>query len=172
METTPNSPKKKMSTGKKVLIGVGILILIGAIGSMMDKDKDRNTLKSETPTAELTQAQKDSIAKAEQEEIKKNTITSTQLIAEYEANEVSADNNFKGKTFYVAGTVADIKKDVLGHIYVILSTDNIVRRVQCYFEDAETAAKLGKGMQVTFLGRCEGLMMNVLMKDCKLVAAN
>jgi len=169
MEATSTSPKKKMTTGQKVLIGVGILVLIGIIGSQLDKKKGANSLKSD---AQLTQAQKDSIAKAEQEEIKKNTITASQLVAEYEANEVSADNNFKGKTFYVSGTVVDIKKDVLNHIYVILKSDNIIRRVQCYFEDAETAAKLSKDMNVTFMGKCDGLMMNVLMKDCKLVATN
>jgi len=159
-----------MTTGQKVLIGVGILVLIGIIGSQLDKSKAANSpLKSD---AQLTQAQKDSIAKAEQEEIKKNTITASQLVAEYEANEVSADNTFKGKTFYVSGTVVDIKKDVLNHIYVTLKSDNIIRRVQCYFEDAETAAKLSKNMNVTFMGKCDGLMMNVLMKDCKLVATN
>jgi hypothetical protein len=170
METTSTSPKKKMTTSKKVLIGVGILVLIGIIGSQLDKNKETDSsIKSDV---QLTQAQKDSIAKAELEEIKKNTITASALIAEYEANEVSADNNFKGKTFYVSGTVADIKKDVLNHIYVTLNTDNIIRKVQCYFEDAETAAKLSKDMKVTFMGKCGGLMMNVLMKDCKLVATN
>ncbi|WP_369411580.1 OB-fold protein [Longitalea luteola] len=141
------------------------------MGNLLDKDKNKeaNALKSD---ANLTQAQKDSIAKAEQEEIKKNTITANQLIAQYKANEVSADNTFKGKTFNVSGKVADIKKDVLNHIYVTLHSDNIIRKVQCYFEDAETAAKLSKDMQVTFMGRCDGLMMNVLMKDCKLVASN
>jgi hypothetical protein len=170
METTPNSPKK-MSTGKKVLIGLGILVVIGLIGNALGKKDSQASINGEA-NANLTQAQKDSIEKAKLEEIKKNTITATQLIAEYEANEVSADNTFKGKTFYVAGTVLDIKKDVLGKIYVILDGGNIVRRVQCYFEDAETAGKMSKGMEVTFKGTCSGLMMNVLMKDCQLVSAN
>jgi hypothetical protein len=170
METTPNSPKKKMSTGKKVLIGLGILVLIGIIGNLLDKKGSQASINAEA-TANLTQAQKDSIEKVKLEEIKKNTITAKQLIAEYEANEVSADNTFKGKTFYVAGTVLDIKKDILGKIYVTLDGGNIVRRVQCYFEDAETAGKMSKGMNVTFKGKCSGLMMNVLMKDCQLIAA-
>jgi hypothetical protein len=170
METTPNSPKKKMSTGKKVLIGLGILVLIGIIGNLLDKKGSPASINAEA-NANLTQAQKDSIEKVKLEEIKKNTITAKQLIAEYEANEVSADNTFKGKTFYVAGTVVDIKKDILGKIYVILDGENIIRRVQCYFEDAETAGKMSKGMNVTFKGKCSGLMMNVLMKDCQLVSA-
>jgi hypothetical protein len=43
------------------------------------------------------------------------------------------------------------------------------REVQCYFDDKTTASQLEKGMRVTFFGKCDGLMMNVLMKDCKLV---
>jgi hypothetical protein len=43
------------------------------------------------------------------------------------------------------------------------------RQVQCYFDDSKTAAQLNKGMRVTFYGKCDGLMINVLMKDCKLV---
>ncbi|OQP46835.1 hypothetical protein A4H97_04750 [Niastella yeongjuensis] len=170
MESTSESPKKKMSTGKKVLIGFGILVLIGLIGSQLDKKGSTDSINSEANTA-LTPAQKDSLEKAKQEEIKKNTISAKQLVAEYEANEVSADNAFKGKTFYVTGTVADIKKDIVNKIYVILEGENIIRRVQCYFDDAETAGKLSKGMSVTFKGKCSGLMMNVLMKDCELVAA-
>lgn len=171
MEITPDSPKKKMSMGKKILIGAGILVLIGVIGSQLDKSNKANaSLKTEANT-DLTQAQKDSIAKVELEEIKKNTITAKQLIAEYVANEVSADNNFKGKTFYVSGTITDVKKDIMGKIYVTLHGDDLIRKVQCFFEDAETAAKLSKGMEVTFMGNCKGLMMNVLMKDCKLISA-
>ena len=131
---------------------------------------------SETPKEpEVTEAQKHSIAKAEKEkqleEIKKNTISAKQLTAAYIANEVNADNNFKGKTFYVSGRVADIKKDIMDKIYVTLEGDEMFREVQCYFDDNETASKLQKGMKVTFKGECDGLMMNVLMKNCELVAA-
>ena len=178
MTTTPVQPKKKMSLGKKVLIGFGVLFLIGLIGSQLDakegpKDKDKTGPATEKDAA-LTQAQKDSISKAEKakelEEIKKSTFTAKQLMDEYEANEVSADNNFKGKTFYVSGKIKDIKKDVLNHIYVTLDAGGLVRQVQCYVEDAETASKLTKGLQVTFKGTCDGLMINVLMKDCVLVS--
>ena len=167
MQTTEN-PKKKMSLGKKILIGVGILVLIGVIGAQLDKDKGPGTIAS---SADLTPAQKDSIKKAEEEEIKKNTIAANQLTAAYDENEVSADNNFKGKVFYVNGTITDIKKDILDNIYVTLEGHEMFRQVQCYFEDKETAGKLQKGMTATFKGKCNGLMMNVLMKDCVLIKA-
>ena len=168
----PATPKKKMSLGMKILIGVGVLTVIGIIGSQLDGNKANAASSSQNDTkTELTQAQKDSVKKAEEEEIKKNTITAKQLTAAYDDNEVSADNNFKGKTFYVSGTVTDIKKDILDHIYVTLEGNEMFKQVQCYFEDKDTAGKLQKGMTATFQGKCEGLMMNVLMKNCVLIKA-
>lgn len=166
----PASPKKKMSLGMKILIGVGILTLIGVIGAQLDDKKETASIASGA-TAELTQAQKDSVKKAEEEAIKKNTITAKQLTAAYADNEVSADNNYKDKTFYVSGTITDIKKDILDNIYVTLEGNEMFRQVQCYFEDKETAGKLQKGMKATFQGKCDGLMINVLMKDCVLYKA-
>ena len=120
-----------------------------------------------------TQAQQDSLVKEEKEralaEIKRNTISAQDLTAAYEANEVAADEKFKDRTLYVSGIITDIKKDILGDIYVTLRGDGMFREVQCFFEDKETAAQMQKGMKVTFKGKCDGLMMNVLMKDCTLV---
>ena len=69
----------------------------------------------------------------------------------------------------MSGIVSDIKKDITDDIYVTLKGDEMFRQVQCYFNDNATAGKLQKGMKVTFKGKCDGLMMNVLMKDCDLV---
>jgi hypothetical protein len=57
----------------------------------------------------------------------------------------------------------------MNDIYVTLEGSEMFRQVQCYFDDKETASKLEKGMRVTFYGKCDGLMINVLMKNCKLV---
>ena len=173
---------KKVRTKKKsALVYGGLTILFFILfGVSTDtkkvstsNDTTQTTVSSEPSTPQLTQAQTDSIAKVEKEkelaEIKKNTISAPDLTATYEANEVNADNNFKGKTFYVSGTVSDIKKDIMDDIYVTLAGDQMFREVQCYFDDKETAGQLHKGMKVTFKGTCDGLMMNVLMKDCVLV---
>jgi hypothetical protein len=173
---------KKVRTKKKSALiygGLTILffILFGATTDTkkrsISSDTTQTAATSEPSTPQLTQAQTDSIAKVEKEnelaEIKKNTISAPDLTAAYEANEVNADNNFKGKTFYVSGTVTDIKKDIMDDIYVILQGSEMLRDVQCYFDDKETAAQLHKGMKVTFKGTCDGLMMNVQMKNCVLV---
>jgi hypothetical protein len=173
--------KKERTRKKSGLIYGGLTILFFILfGVSTDtkkastsNDTAQTTATTEPSVPEVTQAQKDSIAKVEKEkeleEIKKNTISAKDLTATYEANEVNADNNLKGKTFYVTGTVSDIKKDIMDDIYVTLEGNEMFRQVQCYFDDKETAGKLQKGMKVTFKGKCDGLMMNVLMKDCVLV---
>jgi hypothetical protein len=181
--------KKNAATRKRSSLIYGITLIVSFIlfGIISDKKKNSgstNNLTSQVANSkmekqaeekipELTQQQKDSV---EKENIKNTikeregqTISAPNLAASYEANEVQADNNFKGKTFFVEGVVTDIKKDIVDDIYVILEGDQMFRDVQCFFNDAETASKLRKGMKVTFKGTCDGLMMNVLMKNCELV---
>ncbi|WP_395854744.1 zinc-ribbon domain-containing protein [Cystobacter fuscus] len=95
------------------------------------------------------------------------------LLAEYTDNEVRADASFKGKLIQTSGVVDDVKRDVLNTVYVIVGTGKRyeVRQVQCFLDEdnAQTVASLTKGSRVTIRGRVEGLMMNVLVKDCEIV---
>ena len=120
-----------------------------------------------------SQNQKDSIALVERiniiEKRKSATISASDLVASYTNNEVLADNNFKGKQFYVEGIIDDIGKDILDEIYVTLKSDDLIPSVQCYIDNQEQVARLRKGQKITVLGDCDGLMMNVLMSNCKLV---
>jgi hypothetical protein len=164
------TPKKKMSVGMKILIGVGILIGIGIIGAAMDDSKENQEIASAAGESKTAEAPAQN-AQASQEEIKKNTISAKALVDAYEANEVSADDQFKGKTVYVSGKVGDIAKDVLDNIYIILKTGDMeINNVQCYFDDAATAAKLSKGQKITLKGECKGkVILNVVVEDCELV---
>ena len=124
------------------------------------------------PATVYTPEERDSIDRAAKAaaiaEREDQTLSAAALAQTYDNNEVRADGNFKGKTFYVEGRVTDIKKDMLGDIYVILEGAGF-RDVQCFFDDPDTAARLDRGAKVTFRGECRGLMMNVLMYDCQLV---
>ena len=161
------------------LISASALALFAfiAFGSM-DDDKSET---SNEPTAtekiqadeSLTQAQKDSLLiverKKEIESRENQTVSAKDLFYTYQQNEVSADNNFKDKWFYVEGVVDDIKKDIMDDIYVTLKTGEMFGNIQCFLDDADVASQLQKGQKITVYGKCSGLMMNVLMKDCKVV---
>ncbi|MDO6430078.1 hypothetical protein Q4E93_05750 [Flavitalea sp. BT771] len=106
---------------------------------------------------------------AEAELKKTYTYSAEQLMAEYMGNEIRADETFKGKEFWVTGTIKDIGKDILDKSYITLNSADPIRSVQCYVNDKQALSALEKGAKVTVKGTCKGLMVNVLMKDCKIV---
>ncbi|EID73847.1 OB-fold protein [Imtechella halotolerans] len=148
-----------------------------AFGSMNEdkSEKSNEPTDSERIQADesLTQDEKDSLLFIERQKeirIRENqTVSAKDLYYTYQQNEVSADNNFKDKWFYVEGIVEDIKKDIMDDIYVTLKTGEAIGSVQCFVDDADVASKLQKGQKITVYGKCSGLMINVLMIDCKVV---
>jgi uncharacterized protein (DUF1330 family) len=98
-------------------------------------------------------------------------ISARQLYADYEANEVAADQKYKGAILEVLGTVDTIGKDITNTIFVALKGDQYFGVVECMFSDeyAGAAARLKKGQTVTIKGRCEGKMINIIiLRGCVL----
>ena len=112
-----------------------------------------------------------SAKKNDTEQRKSQIISAEKLYTAYEANEISADQNFKGKPIYVTGIVGNIKEDFRNNIlYISLKTGQEFTSVNCYFDDEKTAAKLREEQKVTFRGTCEGLQFNtVIIRNCEIV---
>lgn len=98
-------------------------------------------------------------------------VSAIDLYTAYENNEVSADQQFKGKTCQIVGTVDDIGV-VLGETYVTLSSGDMysIVGVQCMFKDKaeiDKVAQLQKGANVTIIGKVDGKSINVGVRDCR-----
>jgi hypothetical protein len=95
------------------------------------------------------------------------------LLGEYRDNEVRADTNYKGRIIQTTGLVEDVKRGLMNELYVTVGTGQLLEIpvVQCLFDEAhmQKAASLSKGARVTVRGRVDGLMMNVLVRDCEFV---
>ncbi|MEO6776140.1 MAG: hypothetical protein ABI467_24505 [Kofleriaceae bacterium] len=93
-------------------------------------------------------------------------VTAKQLFADYQANEVRADDRYKGKLLRVSGRVAKIAKDITGDPYVGLATANEFEIVQAVFDDNSGLAALVKGMPLAL--RCQGAgdQLTVLISHC------
>lgn len=78
-----------------------------------------------------------------------NRFSSAEIERAYEANTVSADQQFKGKRFIVTGNVADINTDFSNNPYVVMSSSRYIG-ARAYFKDGQEneIAKLAKGNQV------------------------
>ncbi|MDQ0592726.1 hypothetical protein QFZ37_001095 [Chryseobacterium ginsenosidimutans] len=97
-------------------------------------------------------------------------ITTSELYRAYEANEVSADEHYKGEKMAVTGIVGNIGKDILDNPYISLKVDYF-QFVNCYFSDKNNKiiSQISKGQKVTIIGECAGLTLtDVVVQDCEL----
>lgn len=94
-------------------------------------------------------------------------VSAKQLYADYDANEVSADDKYKGKVLRVTGVIETIGKDILGAPFVEFTT-HYGPGVQCMFDDSDKPklATLKKGEKLVVLGTGDGKLGNVILRRC------
>jgi tRNA_anti-like len=139
---------KKKRVWPYILLGI---IVLGGIGvAISEHEKTKSAFSSESPSEPAI------------------SVSAADLISSYEANEVAADNSYKGKMLAVTGKIETIGKDLVNTSYVTLSSGKRygIASVQCMFNREGGLGTLGKGQTVTLIGRCDGKLMNVLLKEC------
>jgi hypothetical protein len=152
-----STPKKYyQKTWFKVAAGacVGLWALIALVSG--DKPKD---------------ASKDAVQAEEAKPVEATKVSATTLYSDYEANEVAADEKYKGKVLEVSGTINSIGKDILNTPYVALTTNNVISTVQCMFEksEADKLVELKKNTKITVHGEIQGKLGNIVLKNCEIV---
>ena len=160
---SPVAVRKAGSNKALLVIGVaggGFLMMMflccGVLGFMGGSDGEarRSRTTAEVPAEDII------------------TLTSDQLFAEYDANDIAADKKYKGRILEVSGSVSDISRDILDNIYVTLKSGQFeVFSIQCFFADSfeDKAAELRPDQYLTIRGRCDGKFGNVMLKDCIIV---
>lgn len=104
------------------------------------------------------------------------------LLRDYKTNEVGADQKYKGRVIETEGYVTDIKKDITGTPYVLVTdtlgalaslNGGLGESLQCSLSDvgATQAASIAPGKRVVVQGRVDGLMIYVQAADCMIIAA-
>lgn len=100
-------------------------------------------------------------------------VSAVQLYSAYKDNEVAADAQYEGKILDITGVVESIGKDILDTPYVTLTDGSewAVWGVQCMFskKDEATLAQLSKGQTITVRGKCDGYLVNVIVRNCTVV---
>ena len=94
------------------------------------------------------------------------TLTADQLLFEYKADEVAADNKYKGKVVLISGPIRQNGK-FMGTAYVVIGGHGF-EGVQCNFGESAEVGSLSKGSQVTIKGEVGGKKGNVLLRNCTL----
>jgi hypothetical protein len=85
---------------------------------------------------------------------------------EYDANEIAADNKFKGQRILVIGSVSSVSKDFTDESYVLLRGSGLVGvRAQLNEMGAHSAASFKKGQQVALVCMGSGQAMTIATLD-------
>jgi hypothetical protein len=88
----------------------------------------------------------------------------------YDANEVLADSFYKDKVVRVDGAVGSVRSGIGGHAHVELQSRERLVGVDCEFDDdyKNEAAVLQRGQHVLLIGECEGKMMTIGLRHCRM----
>ncbi len=160
METSTPVVKKPFYKKKWVwAVAVVLLIIIGSSGEPSAPTNNSTETTSGTEQAEVPEVAIE--------------VTATKLIADYKANEISADGMYKDKLVKVTGVVGSIAKDILDNPYVTLTNETAygIESVQCFFSKADEAnlSSVAKDTRITLQGRVSGKSLtNVLVKECEI----
>lgn len=135
---------------------IGLAVLAGSIGAAAEAGKAQEATTA--PAAEVVAAQQ---ADALQ-------VDARMLYAAYDANEVAADQQFKGKRLRVTGTVEAIDSGIGDEPVVRLSAGSF-QSVHVQGLAAATAASLAKGQQITVVCTGDGEVIgSPMLEDCTL----
>lgn len=153
--------KKSWMKRHPILTTLGVIIILGYLISLAgEKGASTNTITASVPQEQATPALK---------------VSAETLRQAYKANEVSGDNQYKGKIVEIAGTVDSIGKDITDEAYVTFETPESVSfdHVQCMFKKSEegTLGTLTKGQKITVQGTVSGASLgSVIVRGCTVVA--
>lgn len=148
---------------KRILIAL-LVVFVGlfVIGLMVGKDKAHDASVS-PPISSNSESQ--APAKAAEPVIE---VSTDQLARDYGANEVSADDKYKGKLLKVGGIVQEIGKDFADDPFVSLRTDNEFMPVRASFAKSalQRLASMHKGQSITLTCRGKGMVIGSPILDC------
>ncbi|MFN5794514.1 MAG: OB-fold protein [Bacteroidota bacterium] len=158
MDNLETRKKNDLNKGFLIIIGFLSLLMFGIICGDENENKNDNNLNVDAPAKEIEST------------AIQFTVESYRLDADYEKNEVDADNKYKGKVISVLGRVESITKDFNDDAVVTLYANNeYFGGVRCYFKNAQDASGLYKRQGVEIVGRVSGKFVgSVNIKDCYL----
>jgi hypothetical protein len=129
--------------------------------------KTTGTVAATTAGAQLAVAKSEEAPAAKEEVV---DVRIGEILSAYKANEVGADNRYKGKLIRTTGVIDSVKKDIMDNLYVTIGTGASfeIPQVQAFFDDSmnNQLGQLQKGTKLTVVCRVDGLMMNVIGKEC------
>ncbi|MEK7525966.1 MAG: hypothetical protein AAB546_00605 [Patescibacteria group bacterium] len=145
---------------KYILIGFVGLLVLGAVFGGSSKDKGTENKATTKPEAQKAP------------EVQKVEILT--FVKEFDENQLSAEDKYKGKYVEFSGYIKNISEDITGSPYLSINPKPdqyyFGTYVQCFFKDKSELTALKNGQKITVQGKVDSQTLgNILIKDCKVV---
>jgi hypothetical protein len=159
-----------------VVLGTGAIAVMVVLAILFSPSTPRQSVQTATPPASApirveTEDEREARRKAARDAFVASLVPVHSIMAAYEVNEIAAEQQYKGQTLNISGTVREVDTDILGVPYVLLTAggEYEVWGVQAMFprDRKESLVSLSKGDQITVRCRIDGKMLNVIAKDCE-----
>lgn len=92
-------------------------------------------------------------------------VSASTYFDDYQANEVAADQQYKGKLIEITGVV-DAVRSTMGSQYIDLETSNQLLDVACKMSGNDGLAAITKGQKITIIGTGAGKFISPQVEDC------
>lgn len=163
MEETKKEHKKKSWFKKHpILAAIGILFLIFVIIGALSGDDVTNTV-DQSENAEQAQTQTPT------------AVITTEMIADFDKNQLAAEEKYKGKLLEFTAMVKNISEDFTGNPFLSLVPEDADEMyfgtsIQCVFKDKSQLTSLENGQTVTVRGTGDVMTIGIVsVKDCQIV---
>lgn len=97
-------------------------------------------------------------------------VTATDLVREYQASRLHAEERYNTKIISVTGTVKARGRDIQKHPFIALAADGSDLSVRCIFDGKQQPdpEQVELGQQVTVRGICGGAFVDIALTECDL----
>ena len=131
---------------KKVILGILILVIIGAAYGFYLYNKKTPSLENTQPFMSLT---------------------ADELYQSFSLDETDATKKYQGKVLQVSGKILSISQsDSISNI-ILNAEDALFGGINCSFNSLGSMPKKGDEIQVK--GRCQGYLTSVILNNCVIV---
>lgn len=162
----PNCGKKNPTTKvtAKAITGIIMILFVGYCATQMANSGSSGASNS----AALANTGPSAVTNA----APVATVSAYEMWQQYDANEVAADNYYKGRVFRIKGTVASIDKDFMDNVVLHLVSPNEFMTTTATMKDSKNsanspAASLSKGDRVILVCVVKGRIVGApVLDDC------
>ena len=171
MSDDQSAPEKRSWMKMGCLGLLGLFVLFSVIGALAPEPTpeelaEREAERAASEAAEAAERQ----ANAQTEVESALAVSSRDLAAAYDANEVRAQQTYGDRKLLVSGTVTGITLDFMDEPVVQLNGVNQFLDVQADLNDKQAAASLNRGQQVRLLcGSITEVISAPMLSDCEIV---